>query len=46
MLSAATKAQLSPELFALLGLGPDGNTRVGGEIIGERPRPLGEPGLS
>ena len=39
MLSETTKAQLSPELFALLGLGRDGNTRVAGEILGERPRP-------
>jgi ectoine hydroxylase-related dioxygenase (phytanoyl-CoA dioxygenase family) len=36
-LSEATKAGLSPELFRLLGLGPDGNTRVAGEILGERP---------
>lgn len=41
MLSEATKAQLSPELHRLLGLGPDGNTRVAGEILGERPRPGG-----
>ncbi len=40
-LSEATKTQLSPQLFALLGLGPDGNTRVAGEILGERPAPLG-----
>jgi ectoine hydroxylase-related dioxygenase (phytanoyl-CoA dioxygenase family) len=38
-LSDATKAQLSPELFTLLGLGPSGNTRVAGEVLGERPRP-------
>jgi ectoine hydroxylase-related dioxygenase (phytanoyl-CoA dioxygenase family) len=37
MLSDATKAQLSPELHRLLGLGPDGNMRVAGEILGERP---------
>ncbi len=36
-LSEATKAQLSLELHTLLGLGPDGNTRVAGEILGERP---------
>jgi ectoine hydroxylase-related dioxygenase (phytanoyl-CoA dioxygenase family) len=36
-LSETTKAELSPQLHALLGLGPDGNTRVGGEILGERP---------
>ena len=41
VLSEATKAQLSPELFALLGLGADGNTRVGGELIGDRPRSPG-----
>jgi ectoine hydroxylase-related dioxygenase (phytanoyl-CoA dioxygenase family) len=41
VLSDATKAQLSPELFALLGLGPDGNTRVGGEVIGSLPRATG-----
>jgi ectoine hydroxylase-related dioxygenase (phytanoyl-CoA dioxygenase family) len=41
LLSEATKAQCSPELFARLGLGPDANTRIGGEIIGERPRPIG-----
>jgi ectoine hydroxylase-related dioxygenase (phytanoyl-CoA dioxygenase family) len=40
-LSAQTQASLSPELFARLKLGPDSNTRVGGEIIGERPRPIG-----
>jgi fumagillin biosynthesis dioxygenase len=44
LLSDATRAQLSPELFTLLGLGPDGNTRVGGEIIGERPRPIASGG--
>jgi ectoine hydroxylase-related dioxygenase (phytanoyl-CoA dioxygenase family) len=33
MLSDATKAQLSPELFALLGLGPSGNTRVGRDVL-------------
>ena len=43
MLSEATKARLSPELHRLLGLGPDGNTRVAGEILGERPRPPGAP---
>lgn len=42
MLSEATKAGLSPELHRLLGLGPEGNTRVAGEILGERPR-AGEP---
>ena len=36
-LSAATKASLSPELFALLGLGPDANTRVAGEVLGAGP---------
>jgi ectoine hydroxylase-related dioxygenase (phytanoyl-CoA dioxygenase family) len=41
MLSAETQARVSPELFARLKLGPDANSRVGGEIIGERPRPLG-----
>jgi ectoine hydroxylase-related dioxygenase (phytanoyl-CoA dioxygenase family) len=40
-LSPATQARLSPELFARLKLGPDSNSRIGGEIIGERPRPLG-----
>lgn len=40
-LSEATRARLSPELFALLGLGPEGNTRIGGGIIGERPAPIG-----
>jgi hypothetical protein len=38
MLSAETQARVSPELFARLKLGPDANSRVGGEIIGERPR--------
>jgi ectoine hydroxylase-related dioxygenase (phytanoyl-CoA dioxygenase family) len=33
MLSDATKAQLSLELFTLLGLGPTGNTRVAREIL-------------
>lgn len=42
-LSPETQARLSPELFARLKLGPDSNSRVGGEIIGERPRPLGPP---
>jgi ectoine hydroxylase-related dioxygenase (phytanoyl-CoA dioxygenase family) len=42
-LSAETQARLSPELFARLKLGPDSNSRVGGEIIGERPRPIGPP---
>jgi ectoine hydroxylase-related dioxygenase (phytanoyl-CoA dioxygenase family) len=37
-LSEATKAALSPQLFALLGLGPEGNLRVAGEVLGERPR--------
>jgi len=36
-LSAATKASLSPELFALLGLGPAANTRVAGEVLGAEP---------
>lgn len=36
-LSAATKASLSPELFTLLGLGPDANTRVAGEVLGAAP---------
>ena len=36
-LSAATKASLSPELFALLGLGPEANTRVAGEVLGAGP---------
>ncbi|MBM4383840.1 MAG: phytanoyl-CoA dioxygenase family protein [Deltaproteobacteria bacterium] len=40
-LSAETQARLSPELFARLKLGADSNLRIGGEIIGERPRPLG-----
>jgi len=39
MLSAETQARVSPELFARLRLGPDANSRVGGEIIGERPQP-------
>lgn len=39
MLSAETQARVSPELFARLKLGPDANSRVGGEIIGERPQP-------
>ncbi len=43
MLSPETQAQVSPELFARLKLGPDANSRVGGEIIGARPRPLGRP---
>jgi len=38
MLSAETQARVSPELFARLKLGPDANSRVGGEIIGERPQ--------
>lgn len=42
-LSAETQARLSPELFERLKLGPDSNSRVGGEIIGERPRPVGPP---
>ena len=46
VLSEATKAQLSPELFALLGLGADGNTRVGGELIGDRRRPPGSTDAS
>ena len=40
-LSPATQAALSPELFERLKLGPDSNTRIGGTIIGERPRPPG-----
>lgn len=40
-LSAQTQAALAPELFERLKLGPDANSRVGGEIIGERPRPIG-----
>jgi ectoine hydroxylase-related dioxygenase (phytanoyl-CoA dioxygenase family) len=43
LLSPETQAHVSPELFARLKLGPDANTRVGGEIIGERPRPLEAP---
>ncbi len=38
-LSMETQAQLSAELFARLKLGPDANSRVGAEIIGERPQP-------
>ena len=33
MLSDATKAALSPDLFTLLGLGPAGNTRLGSSIL-------------
>ncbi len=36
-LSEATKASLSPELFGLLGLGADANTRVAGEVLGAAP---------
>ena len=46
VLSDATKAQLTPELFTLLGLGADGNTRVAGEILGERPQDPSTPGAT
>lgn len=35
-LSSATRSQLSAELNELLGLGPAGNTRVAGEVLGAR----------
>ena len=41
LLSEATKAQLSPELFTRLGLGPDANTRIAGEILGAAPGAMG-----